>query len=264
MKLSPRLILLALATVIVAGCGEPGVPVEIQFKAMVGEQPLDCESSYENQGTANTTLSFTDFRFYVHNIRLVSQSGDEYAVTLDEDGIWQQEHLALLDFENGKGTCRNGSEQMHTTLTGTVADQVFSEIRFTIGVPFDDNHVNTARAEPPLTFSNMSWGWQGGFKFLAAPRAMIAPQPLGAPALCPETTIKSALCGGAPTRAKLCEASTDQRAVAGMRASISLGFPAMDRALRTRTNRTSLEIERALRDVGGARRGRRGHAEAEA
>ncbi len=168
MKLSPRLALLACAAITLAGCTEPGVPVEIQFQAMVGDQLLDCETSYENQGRADTTLSFTDFRFYVHNIRLVTQEGEEFSVTLDEDGIWQQEHLALLDFENGKGTCRNGSEQMHTTLIGTVADQVYSEIRFTIGVPFEDNHVNTATAQPPLTFTNMSWGWQGGFKFLRA------------------------------------------------------------------------------------------------
>ena len=98
----------------------------------------------------------------------MTAEGEEYPVTLDEDGVWQQEHLALLDFENGKGSCRNGSQQMHQTLTGTVADKTFKEIRFTVGVPFEDNHINTATAKPPLTFTNMSWGWQGGFKFLRA------------------------------------------------------------------------------------------------
>ena len=96
MKLSPRIFLLVCAAIIMVSCSEPGVPVEIQFQAMVGDQPLNCETSYENQGTADTTLSFTDFRFYLHNIRLVTQEGDEFSVTLDEDGIWQQEHLALL------------------------------------------------------------------------------------------------------------------------------------------------------------------------
>lgn len=153
---------------LVLGCAEPTVPVEIRFEATVGDQPLDCVTTYIDQGSANTSTSFSDFRFYLHDVRLVTADGEELTVTLDEDGIWQQSHLALLDFEDGQGSCRNGSEQTHTTLTGQVPDREFSELRFTIGVPFEDNHVNPATATPPLTFTNMSWGWQGGFKFFRA------------------------------------------------------------------------------------------------
>ena len=150
------------------GCAEQTVPVEIRFQANVGEQPLNCETTYSNQGSADTSITFSDFRFYLHNVRLVTAEGEELSVTLDEDGIWQQSHLALLDFEDGAGSCRNGSEQTHTTLSGQVPEREFTELRFTIGVPFDDNHVNPATATPPLTFTNMSWGWQGGFKFFRA------------------------------------------------------------------------------------------------
>lgn len=167
-SLIAQLLILPLFLVGLASCSEPTFPLEIRFQAMVGEQAFSCQSTYENQGSANTEISFTDFRFYLHNIRLVTDEGEEIPLTLDDDNTWQQEHLALLDFEDGTGTCRNGSEQMHTTLVGHAPDRTFNELRFTIGVPFEDNHINPATADPPLTFTNMSWGWQGGYKFLRA------------------------------------------------------------------------------------------------
>ena len=170
MNRDPKIPYLALPIVLgsLMGCAEPTVPVEIRFQATVGDLPLNCVTTYENQGSENTSTTFADFRFYLHNIRLVTADGEELNVILDEDGIWQQEHLALLDFEDGQGSCRNGSEQTHTTLVGQVADREFSELRFTLGVPFEDNHMNTATASAPLTFTNMNWGWQGGFKFFRA------------------------------------------------------------------------------------------------
>ena len=98
----------------------------------------------DKSSTVTKSLNYvSDFRFYVHDVRLVTDTGEEVEVTLEADAIWQQEHLALLDFENGQGHCLNGSEQTHTVLSGHAPERTFTGLRFTLGVPFDDNHINS-------------------------------------------------------------------------------------------------------------------------
>jgi hypothetical protein len=50
-------------------------PVSIQFKAVVGDAALACGKSYPNIGTTKSTISPRDFRFYIHNVRLLDHSG---------------------------------------------------------------------------------------------------------------------------------------------------------------------------------------------
>jgi uncharacterized repeat protein (TIGR04052 family) len=39
-------------------------------------------------------------------------------------------------------------------------------VRFTLGVPFERNHVDATSAPSPLNLTAMFWGWRGGYKFL--------------------------------------------------------------------------------------------------
>ena len=41
--------------------------------------------------TSSTSLELSDFRLYVHDVRLVTEGGDEVPVTLEQDGVWQHE-----------------------------------------------------------------------------------------------------------------------------------------------------------------------------
>jgi len=132
---------------------------------MVGSQPFACGQSYAGLGTTATSYEPKDFRLYVHNVRLLSQ-GAEVPVTLTEDGAWQRGGLALLDFEDKSGLCSNGTVATNDRLVGTVPDGDYRGLRFTVGVPFEKNHLDVSTAAAPLGVSTLFWGWEGGYKFI--------------------------------------------------------------------------------------------------
>ena len=53
-------------------------------------------------------------------VRLVKADGSEVPVTLTQDGLWQVDDVALLDFENATGACANGTEETRDVVEGTV------------------------------------------------------------------------------------------------------------------------------------------------
>ena len=147
------------------GCsdGSGTQDVTITFGAVVGTQAFVCGNTYENLGANETSLQVSDFRFFVQSIELKNESGDYVAVSL-EDNDWQAEGTTLLDFEDG---CSDlGTEEMNTSVTGTVPAGTYDGIRFQMGVPFEANHDNTATAPSPLNRTSMNWSWQDGYKFL--------------------------------------------------------------------------------------------------
>ena len=169
--LAPLLLsaLLALAT---TACGDDApthdepMAVSISFKAMVGSQAFACGQTYTGLGTTGTTYQPKDFRLYVHNVRLISQEGTEVPVTLTEDGAWQKDGLALLDFEDKTGQCTNGTEATNDHILGTVPSGHYQGLRFTVGVPFEKNHLDASTAAAPLNVSTLYWSWTSGYMFI--------------------------------------------------------------------------------------------------
>lgn len=141
-------------------------PVEIQFSAQVNGQPFSCGQSYKDIGTTSSTITPSDFRFFVSDVELIDAQGRATAVALTQDKTWQFENVALLDFENASGPCRNGTVPMNTSVRGTVPSGKYTGMRFTLGVPFKLNHVDPTTAPAPLSSTAMFWTWQGGYKFL--------------------------------------------------------------------------------------------------
>ena len=137
----------------------------INFQAVVGDKAFDCREIYEGIGTTNSKMSVTDFKFYVQDVRLVDKKGKETPVNLTNDGKFQTEKVALLDFENGEGTCTNGTKELNTAIRGTVPKGKYSGVKFTIGVPEELNHLDPTLQPSPLNFTRMMWSWQLGFKF---------------------------------------------------------------------------------------------------
>lgn len=150
------------------GCSnEPkGNPITLSFQAKVGDQDFACDKVFEGVGADSAKVEFEDFRLFVHNLRLVSSSGKEVPIALKQDGKWQQKNVAMLDFENKKGKCSSGTEETRTRIEGSIPEGTYQGLRFTLGVPFELNHINAFEASAPLNTTSMFWGWQGGFKFL--------------------------------------------------------------------------------------------------
>jgi uncharacterized repeat protein (TIGR04052 family) len=148
---------------IAIGCSRRSVPVVIPFAARFGDQPFSCSATVDSNGVA---FAAHDLRFYVHQVQLLTADGTAADVALRHDGVWQSGGVALLDFEDGTGSCVDGTKGTHTALEGTVREGNYVGVRFILGVPFNRNHANPAEAAPPLNLGHMHWGWQAGYKFL--------------------------------------------------------------------------------------------------
>ena len=140
--------------------------ITINFAALVGEQEFVCGESYDAVGVAESNITPTDFRFYVSEMALIDDQGNAVPLELEQDGKWQYQNVALLDFEDGTGVCDNGTAETRTTVLGTVPQGDYQSLQFTLGVPEQLNHDDAAIAPSPLNLTSMWWNWQGGYKFL--------------------------------------------------------------------------------------------------
>jgi uncharacterized repeat protein (TIGR04052 family) len=157
---------------LVAACGDSSggdIDVEIPFSAVAGQQQVACGVTYANIGTTQSTFSILDFKIYVTDVALVTKSGTEVPVVLEQDGQdgkWQRDAIALLDFEDGTGDCDTGSPEINRSIRGTAPSGDYTAVRFTIGLPPELNHLDAATAPSPLNVPGMWWSWKGGYKFL--------------------------------------------------------------------------------------------------
>ncbi len=144
-----------------------GPDVTLHFAAMVGSRPATCGLVYRGIGADGATISITDFRFFVSNIRLINAAGEEVPVELAQDGQWQYANVALLDFEDATSGCSEaGTPEMHDKVTGSVPEGAYTGVVFDLGVPFELNHLDTSAAPAPLNVPAMWWNWQFGYKFV--------------------------------------------------------------------------------------------------
>ena len=154
--------------------------VAIPFEGRVGATPFTCKGTYPGVGTAATEIALSDFRLYLHDVKLHQKGGADVAVELEQDGLWQYKSLVLLDFEDKTGSCANGTKEMNGVIHGMVAQGTYDGISFKLGVPFELDHADASTAPSPLNLSALFWDWNGGYKFL---RADSAPSAGGAPFL---------------------------------------------------------------------------------
>jgi uncharacterized repeat protein (TIGR04052 family) len=160
--------LLALAAT-VAACGgdeRKDQDVVVHFAALVGATPFACGQTYAGVGTTGTTFQPKDFRMYVHDVKLQTEDGAQFPVTLRDDGKWQRDGVALLDFEDATGLCADGTPETNTKLVGRVARGDYHRLVFTVGVPFAKNHLDVSAQQSPLNLTGMYWAWTSGYKFL--------------------------------------------------------------------------------------------------
>ncbi|MBS7538892.1 MbnP family copper-binding protein [Ancylobacter lacus] len=154
------------ATGVGAAQAQEAQPVAIRFAAQVGDKPFACGQSYDNLGAPPSRATPTDFRFYVSDAELIDAAGKAVPVKLEQDGRWQYQDVALLDFENRSGPCLTGTTDLNDKVVGTVPKGSYKGLRFTLGVPFALNHADATIAPSPLNLTSTFWSWQGGYKFV--------------------------------------------------------------------------------------------------
>jgi uncharacterized repeat protein (TIGR04052 family) len=151
-----------------AGTGSGPIAVSIAFEGRVGAEVFDCTKTYTGLGSSAAEVRLSDFRLYVHDVALRAKDGSFVPVMLDQDGLWQYQSLALLDFESGTASCANGTAELNNKIMGMAPAGEYDGISFKLGVPFDLNHEDAAVAPSPLNLTALFWNWNGGYKFFRA------------------------------------------------------------------------------------------------
>jgi uncharacterized repeat protein (TIGR04052 family) len=147
----------------------------LQFNPLVNGDDFSCRESYDGIGLGNATIGVLDFRLWLHDITLVRKDGQTVRLTLDESrptltvadrGAWQKDGVALLDFEDAKGSC-TGTPEVNTTIVGTAPQREdYVGVSFKVGVPDEHNHVDATVALYPFGAPGMSWQWKSGYRFV--------------------------------------------------------------------------------------------------
>jgi len=154
-----QLILVGAALLLGASCSEPYLGVKLPFVATWAGKPIHCDDA---------EIALSDLRLYVSSIELYDRSGGAHQLELHDNLQWQQSDLALIDLEDAKGACVNGSSETYPYLVGSVPPGDYEGIRFTVGVPFERNHADPLTAARPLDDAAMHWHWRSGYKVLRA------------------------------------------------------------------------------------------------
>ncbi|MFO0683196.1 MAG: metallo-mystery pair system four-Cys motif protein [Sandaracinus sp.] len=190
-----------------AGAPTDGGPGEVvlRFTPRVGSEAFSCTGTYM-MGSPATEAQPVDLRLYVHDVRLVTAAGEEVPVTL-ADNDFQRMGVALLDFEDGTGSCNQGDAETNAEIRGTVPDGEYTGVRFRVGIPFDLNHVDLTTLPSPLNRTSLFWGWAFGHLFFAGVTRTVAVGPgidaagedAGAPVAYEHVThLGSTMCEGDP------------------------------------------------------------------
>lgn len=148
------------------GSGESATPFTITFEGRVGAEVFSCASTYKGLGVAATDVKIADYRLYIHEVRLHEKGGGDVPLTLDQDGVWQVQDLALLDFEDKSGSCSNGTVETNKKIVGKAPARDYDGISFRLGVPFALNHADASVAPSPLNLSGLFWSWNAGYKYM--------------------------------------------------------------------------------------------------
>lgn len=149
-----------------AAAAEP-ISVSLEFEARVGSEPFACSTSYQKLGTSQASATFSDFRVYVYDVRLIDAAGTEVPVSLDQNGVSQYENAALLDFEDKTAGCSSrGSSETNDEITGEVPFGQYEGVAFKVGLPPALNHSDVAASSSPLDIQALSWGWAAGRTFV--------------------------------------------------------------------------------------------------
>lgn len=125
------------------------VPVELRIVPKFGTDDLRLGTSYVT--AANDTIRFSTIKFYLSEIKLIDTTGSEhelegiYMVNLDDSTFASKGYISV-NVEGDPGFYRG--------------------IRFSVGVPTDQNHRDAATQQPPLgPNSGMYWTWNPGYIF---------------------------------------------------------------------------------------------------
>lgn len=163
---TPSLVVLFLSMAV--GCSDAAEVEDfvIPFTARVGERVVECRQAYDGVGRTGSQLELQELTAYVHDVELLLSDGERTPVELVDDGRWQGQGIALLDFDDGTGGCTASAETNRELRARAPGLDDAVGLAFRIGVPPELNHLDASTVQPPLDDPAAWWGWKAGYVFL--------------------------------------------------------------------------------------------------
>lgn len=152
-----RIFLMMIILSIVA-CSEREKHSSITFSPTLENQAFQCDKEYVLD---NDQWKLSQFYFYISQVSLQDTQGNWQSHSLKNTPL-QSRNVALLG-----QSCRDtqkGNWQLLFEEPLVLSD--FKKIKFSLGIPFELNHLNPLTQESPLNDSTMFWVWQTGHKFI--------------------------------------------------------------------------------------------------
>lgn len=144
---------------------------ELKFLPQIAGADFACDTVYSGMGNGATqTFKATDFRWFISDIALRDEAGNTELASLntDDSGLIYQDNdhnVALMGQIDG---CSSTESVKHLAVSGSASGTDYSQVCFTVGVPYSLNHLDASSDDTPspLNIPAMNWFWRGGHKFL--------------------------------------------------------------------------------------------------
>jgi uncharacterized repeat protein (TIGR04052 family) len=158
--------LLATMSLALSACAsETPSDQKFEFSLVYNGEGVGCGDVLEKVGLSESTVELRDARIYLHELEVLFENGERESLQL-EDSEWQREGVVLLDFADDTGLCDTGSPATNHSIIGTTEnDSPIAGLSFKVGLPYELNHLDAARAAAPLNAAGMAWSWTGGYKY---------------------------------------------------------------------------------------------------
>ena len=144
-------------------CSKTNVVNKINFAPSYKSEILSCETSFTQQ---NKDWHYQQLQFFISNIAVKNKQGS-WHTWLMKKNAFQNQNIALIG-ENcaDKKSSKNKNNHWSIEFSEQLNLHDFTALRFTLGVPFEFNHLNPLTQPSPLNDPSMFWVWQTGHKFL--------------------------------------------------------------------------------------------------
>jgi uncharacterized repeat protein (TIGR04052 family) len=142
---------------------------KINVQLMWYENKIDCQSTFSPENN-NGAWFIEQFQFFLSEIEVASADSGWQRLKLQKN-LYQNANTVLLG-----QNCEERKQQVNSEPLGSwsisfenhIDISKVTALRFTLGLPFELNHLNPVSQESPLNLPEMFWVWQTGHKFMRA------------------------------------------------------------------------------------------------
>ncbi len=142
-------------------------PLVLNFKGLIGNEKFLCGKTYEDVGVGKHDYRVEGLRMYISRLQALLDDGTAVTASLTEDGMWQHDNVALLNF--GADCSRGEERELNMAVDANVrlySTRRVTGVCFDVGIPFDRNHQRAEGALPPLDTTALFNSVQNGRTFL--------------------------------------------------------------------------------------------------